>query len=99
MNSPRSSSDLIVFDGYQATPRSSWIGRLWQRVLDATSPNALLARLAKLAYGTSDPVIEQRRDRQGSPYYVVSDPVSRKQHLFTTESEVRSWLERRYYDS
>lgn len=98
MDSQHSSSDLIVFDGYQALPRASWLGRLWQRLRKAASPDAWIARLAELAYGNSDPVIEQRRDRQGNPYYLVYDPVSQEHHLFTTESEVRFWLEKRYYN-
>ncbi|MGB3491535.1 MAG: hypothetical protein WBA57_02320 [Elainellaceae cyanobacterium] len=97
MDSQRSSADLIVFDGYQATPPVSKLGRLWKWLLKAASPDAWIERLAKFAYGSSDPVIEQRRDRQGYLYYRIYDPVSQEHHVFTTESEVRSWLERRYY--
>lgn len=97
MDSQRSSTKLIVFDGYQTAPPLSRLRRLWQKVMKATAPDAWISRLAKLACGTSEPVIQRRHDRQGYPYYQVYDPVSRQHYLFTTESEVRSWLERRYY--
>lgn len=90
------SSDLTVFESYQAAPRPSRLRQLWQRLTEAIAPDAWITRLAKLAYGSSDPVIEQRCDRQGYPYYQAYDPITREHRLFSTEAEVRSWLDQRY---
>jgi len=45
----------------------------------------------------SEPSVMKRCDRQGNSYYEIYDPVSRQRFYCETESEVRAWLEQRYY--
>jgi len=77
--------------------RSSWLSTLWQQLTAHVSPEAIWAYLAKFAIGSSDPVVQQRRDRQGHAYYAVYDPTTGQRSIFTTEAEVRAWLEQRYH--
>lgn len=44
-----------------------------------------------------EPKITQRFDSQGNPFFEIYDPVSRQVLQCQSESEVRSWLEQRYY--
>jgi hypothetical protein len=46
---------------------------------------------------TSEPKVSERRDRKGRLYYQVYDPVSNSSAAFGSESEIRAWLEQRYY--
>jgi hypothetical protein len=45
----------------------------------------------------SEPKVSERRDRKGRLYYRVYDPVSNSSAAFGSESEIRAWLEQRYY--
>lgn len=53
--------------------------------------------LCSLLFQESDPVISERRDRSGTLYYRVYNPRDGKTYYFTSENEVRIWLERRYH--
>lgn len=44
-----------------------------------------------------EPKISQKRDRNGSTYWLLYDPVTRQYTSFASEEEVRIWLEKRYY--
>jgi hypothetical protein len=46
---------------------------------------------------TSEPKVSRKRDRKGRLYYRVYDPVSNSSAAFGSESEIRAWLEQRYY--
>ncbi|MEC4804027.1 MAG: hypothetical protein SAJ12_00545 [Jaaginema sp. PMC 1079.18] len=46
---------------------------------------------------TREPKINIQRDRAGLVYWSVYDPVKGDRTRFTTEAEVRTWLEQRYY--
>lgn len=46
--------------------------------------------------GSSSPTIRQRRDRTGKQYFLVQDPVSGKSRRFSSEQDVREWLDGRY---
>ncbi|MEM8604754.1 MAG: hypothetical protein AAGF24_13075 [Cyanobacteria bacterium P01_H01_bin.121] len=76
------------------------------------SPNSTKSRLNE-AFGTiaqtvqqvlhdlfisgAEPIISERRGRDGTVYYQVYDPVYDEIHTFAAEDEVRIWLEQRYY--
>ncbi|MBW4463943.1 MAG: hypothetical protein KME07_00675 [Pegethrix bostrychoides GSE-TBD4-15B] len=47
---------------------------------------------------SSQPVIIEKRDQDGS-YYQVYDPATQSSKTFSSELETRIWLDRRYYDS
>lgn len=98
-----SNPDAIILqdcDAYSYTPSSdasrSWIESLKQRLLSWVSLDDVWGRLAKFAVGSSEPVVEQRWDRQGCRYYVVFDPRTHARTICSSESEVRAWLEQRY---
>jgi len=59
----------------------------------------LLRNLLNVLAGVETVQIEQRRDRTGSPYWLAYDPHTRTRHRFTSEREVRIWLEQRYHQS
>ena len=46
---------------------------------------------------SSDFIISEHRDNHGARYYQVFDPINEKIYQFTSEDEVRIWLEQRYY--
>lgn len=57
----------------------------------------LVLQLLNIACGSQSPRIRQRIDRLGNRYYRVYDPSSETHRLFTSEEEMRVWLEERYY--
>lgn len=100
-SSPSSSSSAIVFDGYTVPIQSSkhsrlaglvdglkrvqhWFGQGFQQVLAAVA-------------GSSDPIVYQKRDRHGQCYYTIYDPVTQQRTRCMSETDVRAWLEQRYY--
>ncbi len=67
------------------TQRSSRWERFWDGLLSLLMPS-------------SQPVIIEKRDQDGS-YYQVYDPATQSSRTFSSELETRIWLDRRYYDS
>ncbi len=53
--------------------------------------------IASWVIQTSEPKVSERRDRKGHLYYQVYDPVSNTSAAFSSEAEIRAWLEQRYY--
>ena len=45
----------------------------------------------------TEPVLSEHCDKNGKRYYRVYDPLHEKIHYFTTENEVRIWLDQRHY--
>ena len=82
-------------DNHGAFSRSLPLGTIWQQL--RTTFGSLGERLTTFATGSSDPVVRQKRDRQGQVYYSIYDPISRCHTTCASEAEVRSWLEQRYY--
>jgi hypothetical protein len=46
---------------------------------------------------SNEPIVSQGRDRSGQIYWRVYDPVSDRSIRFSSEQEVRQWLEQRFY--
>lgn len=44
-----------------------------------------------------EPKIHQKYDRHGNLYFQVYDPIAQQSSTFSTEQEVRIWLDQRYY--
>ena len=60
--------------------------------------NALLERVRSfLTTNTTEPRIQQKRDRVGQSYWHTFDPITGQTNYFETETEVYQWLEKRYY--
>ena len=60
--------------------------------------NALLEWVQSLlTTNTTEPRVQQRRDRIGQQYWHTFDPITGQTNYFETETEVRQWLENRYY--
>jgi hypothetical protein len=38
------------------------------------------------------------RSKSGCPYWAIHDPISGRRVFFDSETEVRAWLDRRYYE-
>lgn len=47
--------------------------------------------------GSKDPQIVTKRDRDGNTFFVAYDPIDQAHYTFTSEQEVRVWLDQRYY--
>ena len=66
-----------------------------------TQVKAGLAKLGSIVLRalvpTHEPVISQKRDRNGSLIWIIYDPDSNQTYSFTTEAEVRQWFDNRYY--
>lgn len=84
-------------DSMASKARKSWFGALKHRLASLVSLDAVWQRLATFAVGSSEPVVMQRCDRQGHRYYVVYDPRTQSRTICSSETEVRAWLESRYY--
>lgn len=54
-------------------------------------------RTMRFFTGQAEPRIWQRT-RQGQPTWFAHDPISNRTRQFTSEQEVRLWLEKRYYE-
>ena len=55
--------------------------------------------LTNWATRPGEPKVNFRRDSRGNSYFRVYDPISGRYCNFTSEKEVRIWLEERYYQS
>lgn len=62
----------------------------------AIAARQLGAACVRFLTGDTSPTIRQRRDRSGELYFTVHDPISGANHRFSTEQDVRTWLEGRY---
>lgn len=54
------------------------------------------ARLCDALTLSTEPRITSKQDPSGNRYFVMYDPYDRSTRTFTTEDEVRVWLEKRY---
>jgi hypothetical protein len=57
----------------------------------------ILERLSYKLLERKDPKVRQVRDRSGKIYWEVYDPVSRRSLFFSSEQDIRIWLERWHY--
>jgi hypothetical protein len=64
-----------------------------------TSWNRFWKAVSHLLFQDSEPSVTRRRDRSGHNYFQVYDPMTRKYGEFSSEREIRAWLEQRYYHS
>ncbi len=45
-----------------------------------------------------EPQVSHRRDRKGNNYFKTYDPETRKSNTFSSEQEIRIWLDQRHSD-
>jgi hypothetical protein len=55
--------------------------------------------LTQLFTRNTEPYIWQKRDRHGNLFWQLYDPSTNRSATFSSEDEVRIWLEERYYHS
>lgn len=55
--------------------------------------NSVLGMLIR----SSEPKIYQKHDHNGNLYFQVYDPIAHQTSTFSSEQEVRVWLDQRYY--
>ena len=53
--------------------------------------------LTKIIDKKREPKVWQKCDRQGNIYWLTFDPITKIYSFFSSEEEVRIWLEERYY--
>ena len=59
--------------------------------------NQLWNKFFRFLSTPDEPKIWLSRNKYGSAYWEIYDPLSRRRVCFDSESEVRAWLERYYY--
>lgn len=89
------STDLLPHSSHQETSLPQTKNKI-HKVLIAIA-QTLGQILSDLLIRSSEPMISERRDYDGSRYYQVYDPVYEEIYRFASEDEVRIWLEQRYY--
>lgn len=57
----------------------------------------ILSHLLQLVSPSNQPKITQRVDRSGEVIWTVYDPITKNAMQFGSETEVRTWLDQRYY--
>lgn len=57
----------------------------------------ILSQVLKKISSFNEPKIYQERDRSGKIFWRVFDPIDGQSAYLSSEGEVRSWLEQRYY--
>lgn len=80
---------------YPASTHFSRASQVWAK------SKARLSRmgqsLLQTLYSSSEPHISVRRDRIGNTFFIAYDPFTQANYTFTTERELRVWLDQRYY--
>jgi hypothetical protein len=86
--------NISSFFTLQSSLEKSQITRIGQQLKERVGKmsKAIAARVMH----SSDPTINERRDRWGNVYYQVYDPRTQKSAVFGSELEIRYWLEQRY---
>lgn len=54
-------------------------------------------RIVKSMTATNEPTIASGRGKSGNTYWVIHDPLLGCRVFFNSETEVRVWLDKRYY--
>ena len=90
----RLSEPHIVFLQKQP-PRWSLTGELGRCL--TSMPKEVWTSVLKLMTGSSEPMIHKQCDRRGQISYSIYDPSTQHTIAGLSETEVRVWLEERYY--
>ena len=80
---------------YSASTNPSKVSRFWGR-FKAYLYKAGQSWLQAFC-GSWEPRIVTKRDREGNTFFSAYDPVTQAHHRFTSERELRIWLDQRYY--
>ncbi len=68
----------------------------WKRFAQLFHISGLLERVAQWLVGPVEPQIYQRHDRRGKAYYRLYDPKTDQRRLFSSEEDMRIWLDQRF---
>ncbi|PSN12682.1 hypothetical protein C7293_19195 [filamentous cyanobacterium CCT1] len=71
------------------------VGRVWAKAKAQLRPMA--SQLVAYLCGSNSLRVTVKRNRQGQSAFVVYDPVSQQRHTFSSEQELRVWIDQRYY--
>ncbi|MGB3310052.1 MAG: hypothetical protein WBG32_24690 [Nodosilinea sp.] len=95
----------LIPEPLERSGRSDYaIGRVWAGAKARFRPMA--SRLLAYLCGSTDLSVTVKRvgrrsalggDRLGHTVFVAYDPVSQQRHTFSSEQELRVWIEQRYY--
>lgn len=94
-NSLYAQLELIPEPAEQPIQTDYSLGRAWGAVKTRFGPLGI----ALLAYfcGSTEPHIRLKRDHDGNTLFVAYDPVSQQRRNFSSEQDLRVWVEQRYY--
>ncbi|MBE9180543.1 hypothetical protein IQ268_18440 [Oculatella sp. LEGE 06141] len=87
---------LQAIANLEAQYRSEPIQPSLQSTVIARLRQTIQAFIVAIA-GSSEPQIRQLRDRDGNVQWRSYDPITGQINFFSSEVEVRTWLEQRYY--
>lgn len=88
--------ELISTDFHKSRVHLSAPVRIWQALGHCFRLGSLYQILFARLLNGSDPRILKRCDRQGNYYFEVYDPHNQERLNFSSEHEVRIWLDQRY---
>lgn len=58
--------------------------------------NRIWHKIVQSIVESNEPRLYSRKNRCGSPYWEIHDPIIGRRVFFSSEAEVRDWLDRRY---
>jgi len=59
--------------------------------------NGIVSSMIEFANSVDEPEIHSRRNKSGNAYWVIYDPLLEQRRFFSSEAEVRNYLDCRYY--
>ena len=80
----RKTNQTSLFKVVNSLKSSVLLNTLWKSILQST-------------VRSREPKVWEKRDRNGNTYWVAYDPANRCTATFSSEREVRIWLDERYY--
>ncbi len=72
------------------------VSALWQSLISLFHIPGFWHRVAAFLTGPTEPQIYSRRDRRGKVYYRLYDPRTDQRRVFSSEEDIRIWLDQRY---
>ncbi|EKU99981.1 hypothetical protein Lepto7375DRAFT_2069 [Leptolyngbya sp. PCC 7375] len=86
-------ADTAKSRSHQKTPTTSTKNRIQAALM------AMAQTVAQLLHDhvSTELVVSEHQDRNGERYYRIYDPLDEKMHYFSSENEVRIWLDQRHY--
>lgn len=91
-----SSFDTISELAERSHVQSSPLQKIWQDFVQKVLRDFLWQNFVNVMLRDAEPKVWQKRDRKGNFFFQVYDPRTGQVARFSSENEVRAWIEERY---